>query len=473
MGLVNPECDAGEVSLSQSSLFVFYDISTKTLSQTCTLHSWLEHIRGLEQQEHYPPPFQSFPLFRMPRGETDSDVVDSKTVPTSTDTMLTMSNKPPNMVGDSAVDGDPKQLSRLQETRETDSSEPAMPSFASKASINSDFFQSVDNFLEKNGFSSQGFAEFFRSRSGGSKGIADSRPQEQQDPRGLFLSGNSEDMQAIMADFLNSQRAIVHASDETSSQDQQAVMEAKKQSFLEKMKSTDWLSEYAPTHVDVDPKLVFSSDPLSENKPGASSTIAVPSTSAMTSSGQTDWNQLYLSSLTGAKPPDRNSKKRPLEGTSPFAVPLRMSSRKTSKTSSTLAPLAPATAPVNRKRGTKKATKKQKYDPDSKNYFEPTDLDVLLGRGGRTNHHPGNKLYLEVKEEIQPRYLAALKTDKTAISQELVDRVHDWGGKFLQLDESNNRWFEVTNIKARKKASQTLRELNTPEIRAQKREKYT
>jgi hypothetical protein len=98
--------------------------------------------------------------------------------------------------------------------------------------------------------------------------------------------------------------------------------------------------------------------------------------------------------------------------------------------------------------------------------------DVLLGRGGRTNNHAGNKRYLTEKEEIQARYTAATKQDKTGISQELVDRVHAWGGRFLELDPSNNQWFQVTNIKARKKASQSLRELNTPEERAAKRARY-
>ena len=84
---------------------------------------------------------------------------------------------------------------------------------------------------------------------------------------------------------------------------------------------------------------------------------------------------------------------------------------------------------------------------------------------------------------MQPRYRAALKDDKTAISQELVDAIHAAGGRFLKLndDDNNNsssrnnkasRWYEVDNTTARKKASQTLREVNTPEFRAAKRAKY-
>ena len=134
-------------------------------------------------------------------------------------------------------------------------------------------------------------------------------------------------------------------------------------------------------------------------------------------------------------------------------------------------------------------------------YFEPTDNDVLLGRGyvsdsilllsfhiaarifqliafvsfyrGRANNHPGNKRYLELKDTIQDRYMAADKNQKTEISQELVDIVNkEWKGHFLKLDPDTNQWYEVDNITARKKCSQTLREINTAEVRAAKRARY-
>ena len=120
----------------------------------------------------------------------------------------------------------------------------------------------------------------------------------------------------------------------------------------------------------------------------------------------------------------------------------------------------------------KRPSVRSKRDPAVKRFYNPTDADVLCGRGGRTNHHPGNKLYLRLKEEIQDRYLAASKNDKTAISQELVDGIHKRGGRFLEQDDATGDWFEITAVKARKKASQTLRELNTPEERKAKRERY-
>ena len=111
-------------------------------------------------------------------------------------------------------------------------------------------------------------------------------------------------------------------------------------------------------------------------------------------------------------------------------------------------------------------------DPSGRIFTEPNDSDVLLGRGGRTNNHPGNKKYLEAKDSMQERYLAADKNGKTPISQELVDIVKGWGGRFLKLDPVSNRWYEIDNTTARKKCSQTLREMNTPEERAAKRARY-
>lgn len=105
-----------------------------------------------------------------------------------------------------------------------------------------------------------------------------------------------------------------------------------------------------------------------------------------------------------------------------------------------------------------------------------TEVDVLLGRGGLVNLHPGNKAYLQHKERMQARYLTATKEEKTEISQELVDIVHGWGGRFMKLkddgDGEPHDWYEIENVKARKKASQTLREINTAEHRANKRVKY-
>jgi hypothetical protein len=112
-----------------------------------------------------------------------------------------------------------------------------------------------------------------------------------------------------------------------------------------------------------------------------------------------------------------------------------------------------------------------------------TNNDVLLGRGGRTNHHIGNATYRTYKESLQDEYLQARKDEKTNISNRLVNMIHEKHGRFLKAYEPDEKattnttgivefWYEVDLLTARKKASQALREINTPENRAAKREKY-
>jgi len=106
-------------------------------------------------------------------------------------------------------------------------------------------------------------------------------------------------------------------------------------------------------------------------------------------------------------------------------------------------------------------------------YVERTERDVLLGRGDRSTKNPGNIRYLKVKDNMQQRYLAATKEGKTPISQQLLDAVHGWGGRFLQLDNQTRRWYEIDDKRARKKCSQALRDINTPQARLAKRQKYS
>jgi hypothetical protein len=104
------------------------------------------------------------------------------------------------------------------------------------------------------------------------------------------------------------------------------------------------------------------------------------------------------------------------------------------------------------------ATKRQRRSKSlSQTTADYTDQDVLLGRGGLVNHHPGNKAYLQHKTRLQPRYRAASRTTKTSISLELVAWVHARGGRFLDRDV-HQAWYEVDTKRARAKASQTLRE---------------
>lgn len=89
----------------------------------------------------------------------------------------------------------------------------------------------------------------------------------------------------------------------------------------------------------------------------------------------------------------------------------------------------------------------------------PTDLDVLLGRGGMTNNHAGNVRYREEVEKVKPMYFGCkTKNEKKEVSELLVAYVEDYGGRFLQKDPETKEWVLAPPKAARKKASQALRE---------------
>lgn len=94
----------------------------------------------------------------------------------------------------------------------------------------------------------------------------------------------------------------------------------------------------------------------------------------------------------------------------------------------------------------------------SKTACLPKEADCLLGRGGLSNRHLGNKRYRTHGEEFKPYYVSCKKVlEKRALSQLLVEYVHAYGGRFLRKN-TDGEWFEVDNRVARKKASQLLRE---------------
>jgi len=144
--------------------------------------------------------------------------------------------------------------------------------------------------------------------------------------------------------------------------------------------------------------------------------------------------------------------------------------------------VAPQDAPAPATKKKRKRKKRSKLVPEHKTYVETTQHDVLLGRGGKSNHHPGNKRYREEVENFRPLY-ASLTTDeeKTAMSQALVDVMEQMGGRFLEEDKIKDPltnkiiskgWYAVPNIVARRKASQALREDSDPEKRKAKRARF-
>jgi hypothetical protein len=95
-----------------------------------------------------------------------------------------------------------------------------------------------------------------------------------------------------------------------------------------------------------------------------------------------------------------------------------------------------------------------------KDISEPLPTDCLFGRGGGTNHHPGNKLYRKMVEDKKETYLKSKRLDKPLVAMEIIKewRALDPPGRFLKQDEVTKLWSDVGDKKAREKTSQALRE---------------
>jgi len=98
---------------------------------------------------------------------------------------------------------------------------------------------------------------------------------------------------------------------------------------------------------------------------------------------------------------------------------------------------------------------------------KPHDNDVLLGRGGSINVHPGNETFRQVVEGKKRTYLTArYKSDKRIIADSVLAIIQalEPSGRFLARDSSTGLWHDVGYAKARDKTSQALRE-RAPSIR--------
>lgn len=95
-----------------------------------------------------------------------------------------------------------------------------------------------------------------------------------------------------------------------------------------------------------------------------------------------------------------------------------------------------------------------------RNIQEPSINDCLFGRGGGTNHHPGNKRYRQMVDDRKAKYLSSKRLDKPLVALDIIRewRAQDPPGRFLKQDEGTKLWEDVGDKKAREKTSQALRE---------------
>ncbi len=92
--------------------------------------------------------------------------------------------------------------------------------------------------------------------------------------------------------------------------------------------------------------------------------------------------------------------------------------------------------------------------------------DIIMGRGGGTNNHPGNLNYRRIIDSYKPSYSKSPKREKLRYSCRVVDQIRnqDPPGRFLKKDAATGLYYDIGDKLAREKTSQCLRE-GQPELR--------
>ncbi|KAL3815865.1 hypothetical protein ACHAXA_010255 [Cyclostephanos tholiformis] len=103
-------------------------------------------------------------------------------------------------------------------------------------------------------------------------------------------------------------------------------------------------------------------------------------------------------------------------------------------------------------RATQKKNRSTKIDRSQQ--IEPSQDDVLCGRGEHTNKNRGNIRYREKARELRPRYLQGTNEEKKNIIEELIKTVTVNGYHFLKKEGKN--WYKIINPEV--KVGQLLRE---------------
>lgn len=89
--------------------------------------------------------------------------------------------------------------------------------------------------------------------------------------------------------------------------------------------------------------------------------------------------------------------------------------------------------------------------------FGPSKNDVLCGRGGLSNNHPGNRLFRRLVNVNKVLYQQSLsQTHKHMVALSIVEAIRNHGGRFVR--KQNGEWVEISTKDAAVKTSQALRE---------------
>lgn len=110
--------------------------------------------------------------------------------------------------------------------------------------------------------------------------------------------------------------------------------------------------------------------------------------------------------------------------------------------------------------------KEKKKDSPLVEVDKPGQHDVICGRGGGSNNHPGNVYWRILVKKSKPLYICSLKSHKMVVARSVVEMVRKRvpSGSFLEKNLKTGKWEEIGERRAIEKTSQALRE-SAPIIR--------
>lgn len=92
--------------------------------------------------------------------------------------------------------------------------------------------------------------------------------------------------------------------------------------------------------------------------------------------------------------------------------------------------------------------------------IQPTDIDVLCGRGKSYITHAGNSQFNQIIQSNLQKYRdAPRRIDRSLLIASLVDEFFDAGSRFLKRDKATNEWVELNADQCHEKLGHALRDL--------------
>jgi hypothetical protein len=92
--------------------------------------------------------------------------------------------------------------------------------------------------------------------------------------------------------------------------------------------------------------------------------------------------------------------------------------------------------------------------------FEPSEYDVLCGRGHTYAARPGNVFYNKIViEHIQAYMGASNRLEKSVVVVRVVRQILSTGARFVKMDKSTNRWYAMTSEQAHDKTGHAIRDV--------------